>query len=85
MIANQRVKNEQIKRKQTCSVIFVKVFKFQENILKIAQKNFYEIIKKISWKTHRYGNHYMINMGGQKLKIGSNLPLSGPYLQRCTS
>ena len=33
-------KNEQIKRKQTCSMCFVKVFKFQENKLKIIQKNF---------------------------------------------
>ena len=53
VIAKQPVKNEQIKRKQTSSVIFVKVFKFQENIFKIAKKNFYKIIKKISWKTHR--------------------------------
>ena len=35
-------KNEQIKRKQTCSVSFVKVFKFQENKFKIVQKNFLE-------------------------------------------
>ena len=36
----QRVKNEQLKRKQTCFVRFVKVFKFQDNKFKIAQKNF---------------------------------------------
>ena len=54
MITKQRVKNEQIKRKQTCSVIFVKVFKFQDNNFKIVQKNFLEIlIKKIPRKTHR--------------------------------
>ena len=35
-----RVKNEEIKRKQICSVSFVKVFKFQENKFKILQKNF---------------------------------------------
>ena len=29
-----------MKRKQTCSVSFVKVFKFQENKFKIVQKNF---------------------------------------------
>ena len=29
-----------IKRKQTCSVGFVKVFKFQGNKFKIVQKNF---------------------------------------------
>ena len=31
---------------------FAKVFKFQENKFKIVQKNFLEIIIKISWKTH---------------------------------
>ena len=40
MITKQQVKSEQIKRKQTCSVSFVKVFKFQNNMLKIVQKNF---------------------------------------------
>ena len=39
MIMKQRVKNEQI-RKQTCSVCFVKVFKFQKNKFKIVQKSF---------------------------------------------
>ena len=34
------VKNEQIRKKQTCSLCFVNVFKFQENKFKIAQKNF---------------------------------------------
>ena len=33
-------KNVQIKRKQNCSVYFVKVIKFQENKFKIVQKNF---------------------------------------------
>ena len=32
-------KNEQI-RKQTCSLCFVNVFKFQENKFKIVKKNF---------------------------------------------
>ena len=40
MITKQRVKIEQIKRKQTCSVSFVKVFQFQENKFMIVQKNF---------------------------------------------
>ena len=54
-ITKQRVKNQQIKRKQNCSFLtFVKVFKFQDSKFKIVQKNFSEIaIKKISWKTHR--------------------------------
>ena len=33
-------KNEQIKRKQTCFLSFVKVFKFQDSKFKIVQKNF---------------------------------------------
>ena len=45
MITKQRVRNEEIKRKQTCSVGFVKVFEFQDNKFKIVQKNFLEIIK----------------------------------------
>ena len=40
----QHVKSEQIKRKQTCSVCFVRMFKFQENKFKIIQKNLQEII-----------------------------------------
>ena len=39
-ITKKQVKNEHIKRKQTCSVGFVKVFKFQENKFKIVQKDF---------------------------------------------
>ena len=47
-------KNEEIKRKQSCSVSCGKVFKFEENKFKIVQNNFLEIIiKKISWKTHK--------------------------------
>ena len=53
MITKQQAKYEHIKRKQTCSRSFVKVFKFQDNKFKIVQKNFYEIIIKISWKTHQ--------------------------------
>ena len=32
--------NTNIKRKQTCSVSFIKVFNFQKNKFKIIQKNF---------------------------------------------
>ena len=39
-ITKQRVRNELIKRKQTCSVCFVKVIKFNENKFNIVQKNF---------------------------------------------
>ena len=40
MITKQQVKNEQIKRKQTCSLCFVNAFKFQESMFKIVKKNF---------------------------------------------
>ena len=40
MIRKWQVKNKQIKRKQTCSLRFVSVFKFQENKFKIVQRNF---------------------------------------------
>ena len=36
----EQVKNEQISRKQTWSLYFVNVFKFQENKFKIVQNNF---------------------------------------------
>ena len=68
----QRVKNEQIKRKQTCSVSFVEVFKFQENKFKIAQKKFQEIMTRYSGKPTGHDDHYMINMGGQRSKTGGN-------------
>ena len=42
LIMKQQVENEQIKRKQTCSLCFVNVFKFQENKFKIVQKNFWK-------------------------------------------
>ena len=38
-MVTKQVKNEQIKRKQTC-LYFANVFKFQENSFKIVQKNF---------------------------------------------
>ena len=38
MIKKQQVKNEQIKRKQTCFLFFGNVFKFQENKFKIVQR-----------------------------------------------
>ena len=28
-----------------------------------------------------HNDHYMISMGSQRLKIGGNWPLTGPYLQ----
>ena len=41
------------------------------------------LIKKIILgKATGHNDHYMINMGGQRSKIGSNWPFTGPYLQR---
>ena len=37
MITKQQVKNEQIKRKQTCPLSFLNLFNFQENKFKIVQ------------------------------------------------
>ena len=50
MIMKQGVKNQQIKRKKTCSLSFVNAFKFQETKFKIAQKNFQEIKNNINKK-----------------------------------
>ena len=67
----QRVKNQQIKRK-TCSVSFVKVFKFQGNKFKIFPKMFQEKIKMLLGKPTSHDDHYIINMGGERPKIGGN-------------
>ena len=75
MITKQQVKNEQIKRKQTSPASFVKVFKFQDDMFKIVQQNFQAIIvNKISLENplRCHDDHYMINMGGQRPKIGGN-------------
>ena len=77
MIMKQQVQNEQIKRKETCSLRFVNVSEFQENKFKTVQKIFSEIkiilIKKIFvGKATSHNDHYMINMGGPKPKIGGN-------------
>ena len=67
-----------MKRKQSCSLCFVNVFKFQENKFKMVQKNFWEIkivlIKErfLGKATGRNDHYYMINMGGQRPKIGGN-------------
>ena len=68
MTTKQQVKNDQIKRKQICSLCFVNAFcKFQKNELKIVQKIFQEIKilikKRFLAKATGHNNHYMINMG----------------------
>ena len=65
------------KENKTCSVSFVKVFKFQENKFKIVQKNFLEIKiifmkKRFLGKATGHNGHYLINMGSQKPKTGGN-------------
>ena len=77
MIAKRLLKNEQIKRKQTCSLCFLNVFKFQENKFKIVQRDFKEIkillIKKRYFrKATGHNDSNMINMGGQRPKISGN-------------
>ena len=41
------------------------------------------IIKRFLGKASSHNYHYMVNMGGQRLKIGSNWPLISSYLQHC--
>ena len=48
------------------------MFKFQENKFKIIEKNFWEtkvilIKKRFLRKASSHNDHYMINMGGQRL------------------
>ena len=37
----------------------------------------------ISWKATGHNDHYMINMGGQRLMTGGNWPLTSLYWQHC--
>ena len=58
VIVKQQVKSEQIKRKQTCSLCFVNMFKFQEKKVEDCSKEFLgnknnTNSKKISWKSYR--------------------------------
>ena len=39
MTTKPQIKNQQIKREETCFASFVKVFKFQDNKINIVQKN----------------------------------------------
>ena len=48
---------------------------FLGNKNKINKKRFLE-------EATGHNDHYMINMGGQRPKIGGNRTLTGPYLQR---
>ena len=68
MIKKQCVKNEQMKRKQTCSLCFENVFKFQDSSKK-SLGNKILIIRKFLGKANGRNYYYMINMDGQRLKI----------------
>ena len=48
-----------------------------------CSKGFPENNKRYLGKPFGHDNHYMINIGGQRPKTGSNWLLNGPYLQRC--
>ena len=74
MITKQQVKNELIKRKQTCSLCFVNVFKFQENNFNIVQKNFQEIKiisikKRFLGKATGHNDNYSVSMGGKGQRL----------------
>ena len=38
----------------------------------LGNKNYIDKKRKISWKSCCHNDHHMINMGGQRLEIGSN-------------
>ena len=40
------------------------------------------MLKRFLVKATSQNDHYMINMTGQRPKIGGNWPLTSPYLQR---
>ena len=64
-------KNEQIKRKQTSSLCIVNVFKVQDRLREFL-RNKNDINKRFLRKATRHIGHYMINMGSQMPKAGSN-------------
>ena len=66
-----------LKENRLVICVFVNLFKFKESKFKIVQKNFLEIkiilIKKIFLgKGTNHNDHYMMHMGGQRLKIGGD-------------
>ena len=77
MITKQRVKNEQIKKKQTCYLCFVNKFKFQK---KTSSRSFRRILgnkdninqKRFLGKATSHSDHCMINVSSQRLKIGGS-------------
>ena len=73
MITKQQVKNEQIKRKKTCPLCFVNLFKFQENKFQNSKEFVGKKIKnRFLGKAAGHNDHDMINVGGQRPKIGGN-------------
>ena len=56
---------------------------FEEHLHTAASENNNK--KRFLGKDTSYNDHYMINMDRQGPKIGSNWPLTSPYLQHCSS
>ena len=87
MITKQRVKIEQIERKQTCSLCLVNVFKFQvrssRSFKRISREVKIILKKRFLGKATGHNDHYWISISGQKPKTGGNWPLTGPYFQSC--
>ena len=54
---------------------------FEEHLRTAASEN--NSKKRFLGKATGHNDHYMINMGGQRPKIGGNWPMTGPYLQHC--
>ena len=65
-------KNEQIKRKWTSSLCFVNVFKVQDRLREFLRNKNDINKKRFLRKATRHNSHYMINMGSQMPKTGSN-------------
>ena len=54
---------------------------FEEHLRTAAPENNNK--KRFRRKVTGHNDHYIINMGGQRPKIGGNWPLTGAYLQYC--
>ena len=67
---------------QMFSCEYCKIFNnicFEEHLCMTASEN--NDKKRFLGKATGHNDHYMINMSGQRPKIGGNWPLAGPYLQ----
>ena len=89
VMTKQQVKDEQIKRKQTCSLFFKSVWiprkQVQDCSKEFLEKIIILIIKRFLGKATGHNDNYMVSMGGQRPKIDGNWPLTNSYLQHCHS